>query len=127
LLDILKQTAMRVLGDFIPRYPECRIIENDSSVYQGTAAMKSASRKIRNNVGLTMRYELQYIEIKLSLLQAACFKAAYATYCHELCHCFGGDASRSFSAALTEAIMLTAQGSEALEQGQMEWEAYFLK
>ena len=51
---------------------------------------------------------------------------AFAVYCHELCHCFGGDASKSFSNALTDVIALTVQKQDVLKKYHDEWLSHFV-
>jgi hypothetical protein len=70
---------------------------------------------------------IHHIEIKKRLLVADLFMEAFATYCHELCHCFGGDASKTFSQALTDVIALTIQNQSALDTYQKQWKQCFEK
>jgi hypothetical protein len=128
LLDLLKKAASTILKGFILKYPECLIIENDTSVFSGTAnIVKIENQKdIKiNNKGHKIRYNLVRIEIKKKFFTKDNFISAFTTYCHELCHCFGGDASASFSRALTDVIELIMNSSEDLGRFKKEWENMF--
>jgi hypothetical protein len=125
LEQILRNAVSETLSELELPIPICRIIQNESSVYQGTAhCMKRKKQKV-NMAGLRIRYDLDYIELKGSLFEPNQFMNAFATYCHELCHCFGGDASSSFSLALTEAIALIVQHQTVLDKYHSEWSQYF--
>jgi len=50
---------------------------------------------------------------------------ALSTYCHELCHCFGGDASAAFSRALTHVITLIMENSEKMGISHLLWVEQF--
>jgi hypothetical protein len=123
LLFILKDAAKHVLNGFILDFPICLIIDNDSSVYNGTAHMTPNKSLAYNATGLKVRYTLQYIEIKKSLLTKNSFMEAFSTYSHELCHCFGGDTSLAFSQALTHVITLTIANADALNEFNQKWVA----
>jgi hypothetical protein len=125
LLSILRETAMIVLEGFIPDYPPCYIIDNDSSVYAGTASMVPCKSKKKNTNGNIVRYDLQHIEIKRNYLVSDKFTDAFSTYCHELCHCFGGDASQSFSKALTDCLAVVLTKQDAISQGNIRWKQLF--
>ena len=125
LLEILKKAAQDIFVDFIIEFPECRVIENDSSVYNGTAHTFKNKKSVFNNRGLKIRYTLSFIEIKKSLLDKDCFIEAFSTYSHELCHCFGGDSSAAFSKALTYAITLTMTNNKSLLKLNRLWVSCF--
>ena len=122
LLAILRQASMDIFGDFFSQYPLCLIIENDSAVVIGMASMRKNPRKEYNSHGLRIRYRLEQIEIKKSLLAKGKFADAFSTYIHELCHCFGGDASTSFSKALTIAIGMIVANSECVRRYERQWD-----
>jgi thermostable 8-oxoguanine DNA glycosylase len=69
---------------------------------------------------------LQEIQIKRTLLEKEKFNDAFATYCHELCHCFGGDSSATFSRALTEVIGLVVLKKEELSEVSRKWQNFFV-
>jgi hypothetical protein len=48
-------------------------------------------------------------------------------YCYELCHCFGGDASKTFSGALTDVIALVAEKQSVLGTYHEQWKRCFEK
>jgi len=80
-----------------------------------------------NREGYRIRYSIHHVEIKKRLLESDAFMEAFATYCHELCHCFGGDASKIFSLALTDVIALTIQNQNVLEAYHGQWKHCFAK
>ncbi|MDR2705652.1 MAG: hypothetical protein LBC02_07730 [Planctomycetaceae bacterium] len=124
-LDILKSAAMEVLHDFVYDFPLSLVIDNDSSVYAGTAITTPNKIKKVNSKGYKVKYQITRIEIKRNLLRGDCFMDAFATYCHELCHCFGGDASQPFSLALTDVMALMIQKSITIDKYRKQWEKYF--
>lgn len=125
LLSLLKQVAKEIFGDFFENYPTCRVIENDSCSHQGMALLQKRDSKVNNSMGHQFRYRLTQIEIKKSLLEKECFSEAFAVYCHELCHCFGADASAAFSYSLTDAMSLMVSHVECLQDYQQKWIACF--
>jgi hypothetical protein len=116
---------MIVLEGFIPDYPPCYIIDNNSSVYAGTTAMIPRKSKKKNTNGNVVRYDLHHIEIKRTYLVSDKFTDAFSTYCHELCHCFGGDSSQSFSKALTDCLALVLKKQDTISQGYIRWKQLF--
>lgn len=124
-LNILKNAAREVLQDFVLEFPSCLIIDNESSAFVGTAVTVPLKEKRMNSMGHKIRYAIHRIELKKKLLKADDFKDAFATYCHELCHCFGGDASRAFSLALTEVIALIIKKENILKNYQKQWKRHF--
>ncbi|MDR2713009.1 MAG: hypothetical protein LBB91_07850 [Clostridiales bacterium] len=125
LFKILENAANDILGDFIKDYPACFVIENESSVYNGTANIIKNKTVIYNNHGYRIRYTLANIEIKGALLAKDKFMEALSTYCHELCHCFGGDASAAFSRALTHVIILIMENTEKMSISHRLWVEQF--
>ena len=126
-LKILQDAAKTVLGDFVFEFPHCMVIHNESSIHAGRAHVIANKEKKINRMGHRIRYLIDHIEIKKGLLNADYFMEAFATYCHELCHCFGGDASRTFSQALTDVIALTVQKQSELVIFQEQWRQCFEK
>jgi len=127
VLEILQNAAKAVLGDFVLEFPHCKVIHNESSIHAGTAHLIVNKEKKINRNGHRIRYLIDHIEIKKRLLSADLFMKAFATYCHELCHCFGGDASKTFSQALTDVIALTVQKQGELVKFQEQWRVCFGK
>jgi len=125
LLMILENSARKIFFDFFTVFPNCMIIENDSSVYNGTADLIINKKKIYNSNGYLLRYTLTQIAIKKSSFSKEKFTEAFSTYCHELCHCFGGDASAVFSHALTDVINHIMKNIESLQYFQNLWMEHF--
>ena len=124
-LEILQNAAKDILNDFVFEFPPCLVIHNESSIHAGTAYLTANKEKKINRRGYRIRYLISHIEIKKRLLIADSFMEAFAVYCHELCHCFGGDTSKTFSQALTDVIALTIQKRAALEKYQQQWKLCF--
>jgi len=101
------------------------IIENDSSVYNGTANLLKNKNNTYNSHGYLYRYTLINIAIKKSSLVRDGFTKAFSTYCHELSHCFGGDNSSVFSHALTDLITMITEKSECLAFFNSLWIEHF--
>ncbi|MDR1176474.1 MAG: hypothetical protein LBK83_13510 [Treponema sp.] len=125
LLSILNSAAKRVLKGFILHYPPCDIIDNDTAVYMGTAKIVKNDKVEFNNKGYRIRRKHAAIEIKKRVLVSGGFTEAFATYCHELAHCFGSDASMPFSRALTDIITLILQNRKILDETADRWDAHF--
>jgi hypothetical protein len=126
-LEILRNAAKDILTDFVCEYPPCLVIHNESSNHAGMAHLVVNKKKNINREGYRIRYSIQRIEIKKRLLDVDSFTEAFATYCHELCHCFGGDASKTFSNALTDVIALTIQKQSVLATYHEQWKNCFGK
>jgi hypothetical protein len=125
LLDILRDAAKDILYGFILNFPPAIIIENDSSVYNGTAVTIKNDETQINSKMYRVRYKILNIEIKKNLLEKEKFFEAFTTYCHELCHCFGSDASISFSRALTDVINIVMTHKDIVDKYALKWEKYF--
>ena len=123
LLNILHNATKEIFCEFFLQYHLCSIIENDSSSFRGTALMTKLVKKSYNSHGHKAIYSLIKIEIKKSLLSKDCFANAFSTYIHELCHAFGGDASASFSSALTDAMAIITQNVECIHHYEKQWKA----
>jgi hypothetical protein len=125
LLSFLNSAAKKILNGFILHYPPCNIIDNDTAVYMGTAKIMKNDKIEFNVKGYRIHRKHIAIEIKKRLLVPGGFTEAFATYCHELAHCFGSDASMSFSRALTDIIALVSQNRKVLAETEEQWEYHF--
>ncbi|MCL2008320.1 MAG: hypothetical protein FWG77_09570 [Treponema sp.] len=125
LIKILEEAATVIFTDFFSSYPDCLIIENDTSAYNGTASLKKNPEKSYNSHGYRFKFTLVNIAIKKSSLVKNGFTAAFSTYCHELCHCFGGDATIVFSNALTAVLTIILEKSERVEFFSRLWNECF--
>ena len=123
LLEILKCSAKEIFSTFFEDYPDCRIIDNESSVFNGTANLIKKKAPAYNHRGFRIRYTIISIDIKKALLAKGNFANAFSTYCHELCHCFGGDTSSAFSLALTDVIAIAASNLESIRLYEALWNA----
>jgi len=71
--------------------------------------------------------DLQQFGENISIFPCQTMIFCYSMNCHELCHCFGGDASKTFSHALTDVIALTVQKQGVLATFQEQWRQCFDK
>ncbi|MCL2806018.1 MAG: hypothetical protein FWD26_08780 [Treponema sp.] len=125
LLKIMENATKEIFSDFFIYYPDYMIIENDTSVYNGTAHILKNKNKLYNSYGYLFSYKIEQISIKKSSLVKDNFSKAFSTYCHELCHCFGTDASSSFSKALTDIIAIITKNTENLQKYNRLWLEHF--
>ena len=68
LFKILEDTVKKIFADFFYSYPDCLIIDNNSSVYNGTTNLFKNEKILYNNRGYRFRYTLENIAIKKSSL-----------------------------------------------------------
>jgi hypothetical protein len=118
---ILERATKEIFSDFFMYYPSFEVIENESSAFKGAAIIHKNKKPKSNRNGYKFRYEIIKIELKECLLTQGEFADAFATYCHELCHSFGGDASETFSRALTYVIGMSVANYEMLQQYNRLW------
>lgn len=78
-----------------------------------------------NKKGLTIRYDIGKIFLKSEVFRTEGYYDALSTYVHEMCHMFGGDASASFSQALTFATELLLENHEGVTKGKIKWDQAF--
>ena len=78
-----------------------------------------------NKKGLTIRYDIGKIFLKSEVFRPEGYYDALSTYVHEMCHMFGGDASASFSQALTFATELLLENHEGVTKGKIKWNQTF--
>jgi hypothetical protein len=106
-IRVLEECASAVYGDFFgfEKLPECKIIQNENAAWMGLANCFRRKEK-RNNHGHALKYTMDHIAIKQNMLQKGLFSLAFATYMHELCHVFGGDASSNYSRALSDILTI---------------------
>ncbi|MBO4369635.1 MAG: hypothetical protein J5803_06010 [Desulfovibrio sp.] len=100
---------------------EARIIKNETAIFSGMASLTKIKKKFINCSGNTVRYNINYVYLKKSLFEKDAYYKALSVYIHELCHMFGGDASKSFSYALTNAMTLLLHNTDAVEFYHKRW------
>lgn len=105
--------------------PERKIITNYAASYHGMASLKKGNISKTNEYGLKLKYTVNQIYLKRSVFREDGFYDAFSTYIHEYCHTFGGDASQSFSLALTIAIELLMENHMVLQKYKRQWEELF--
>jgi hypothetical protein len=127
LFGILSKAATAILEGFVSDAPDCVIIGNASSVMSGTAKVTKLKDVWQNSSGMRVRFSVKSIEIKQHLFARDRFAEAFATYCHELCHCFGGDSSAAFSRALTRLVEIVIDKSDCIKRYGDEWRRCFVK
>lgn len=101
--------------------PERRIISNESASYHGMAKVYRKKKPMLNNRGLMIRYDIREIYLKKSIFEINGYFDALATYVHEMCHVFGGDASNAFSQGLTLAMEILLSNSKIIEEYRQQW------
>ena len=121
--DILKSLSDILFdGFFYTRIcPAAYVITNRTAAYKGMASLKKLSKPKTNEKGIKIRYDLNVIYLKSDMFNKDNFNEALSTYIHEMCHMFGGDASVSFSNALTLAMEILIDKRIIVEQKKEEW------
>ena len=123
-IHVLEQCAYAVYEDFFgfEKLPECRIIRNSNATWMGLANCFRRKEK-RNSYGHLLRYTMTYVAIKQGMLQKGLFALALATYMHELCHVFGGDASSNYSRALSDILTVQLLKIDEIAKFSALWDA----
>ena len=124
LLEHILNTSCQ--GFFCDRQmPQRHVIMNISASWQGMATIFKRKKPLLNSHGLNVKYDLSDIYLKKYLFQKGYFAEALSVYVHERCHVFGGDTSRSFSHALTQAFELLLSHTSVISEAQSQWESIF--
>ena len=105
--------------------PERKIITNPCAVYHGMAVTYKKRKPSHNIIGIVIRYDIGKIYLKSEVFRTEGYYDALSTYVHEMCHMFGGDASASFSQALTLATELLLENHEKVKKGKIKWNQIF--
>lgn len=128
-MSIIEEAAVKVYGTFFgidsENLPERKIISNFGASYHGMAVLKKSNKKIKNEYGLKIKNIVRQIYLKRIIFRKDGFCDALSTYIHECCHAFGGDASQSFSRALTHAIEILMENYEVIQEYNAKWEELF--
>lgn len=128
-MGIIEEAVVKIYGVFfdidIEHLPERKIISNFRASYHGMAVLKKSNKKIKNEYGLIIKKEVEQIYLKRIIFRKDGFYDALSTYIHECCHAFGGDASQSFSLALTYAIEILLENHEVIQEYKTRWEKLF--
>lgn len=120
ILEEICRTAFS--GFFLLVYfPERKIITNTRAVYHGMAVTYRKRHPLMNSKGLKIRSDIGKIYLKASIFTAEGYYDGLSTYLHELCHMFGGDASSSFSLALTYVTEILMENQEIIQSGKNKW------
>lgn len=123
------ENLVKVLYDgffeFAGKMPERRIITNECASYHGMVTVFHKNKPRINKRGLFIRYELGEIYLKKSIFSAEGYYDGVATYVHELCHVFGGDASNAFSQGLTHAMEILLINTAIVEKFRKQWRTLF--
>ncbi len=125
--EILENTCKKIFNNFfmMDSWPERKIILNNKAVYHGMAVTFKRGKKLVNEKGLSIRYNIDEIYLKKSIFTIDGYFDGLATYVHELCHMFGGDSSDSFSQGLTSAMEILLSNQKYVEDGMIKWKAVF--
>ncbi len=127
--ELLDQFSDAIFKDFfvMEKKPEIMVIRNNTSIAQGLACLTKMPGKHYNKCNIRIRYKLIKVYLKHNVFAEDKFHMALSTYIHELCHIFGGDASSSFSEALTYAMTILLVNSEAITYFEKQWVKIFKK
>lgn len=120
LLEELVGHLFKELFHQIP-LPPCKVIKSHRAAWQGMTTCVAPKESPGHFRGLKIRFHLPYVALKSFLLGPEWFGHALSTYLHELAHMFGGDASASFSRALSEIMEVTLTHSVVVGQWQEKW------
>lgn len=125
--DLLERVLNASCEDFFcnEKAPRRHVITNKGASWQGMATVFKKKSPLSNSYGINVKYNLSDIYLKKKLFQKGCFAEALSVYLHEWCHVFGGDASRSFSHALTRAFELLLIHASVVAEARMQWETIF--
>lgn len=124
---VLEEVCNSIFRDFfiLETFPERKIINNSRASYHGMAIVYRKKRKIINMKGLRVKSDIGEIYLKAEIFKSGGYYDALSTYIHEMCHMFGGDASASFSLALTFATELLLENHEKALNGKRKWDCLF--
>ncbi|MBQ7606731.1 MAG: hypothetical protein IJU76_01950 [Desulfovibrionaceae bacterium] len=125
--DILFEVSKDVFADFfiLDSRPECKIITNTTACYSGMASLIKRT-PVKNKLGIAVRYGIQIIYLHIEDLKIHLFFKALSVFIHELCHMFGGDSSKNFSYALSEAITILLYNKEPIDAANKKWIENFI-
>ena len=124
---VLEEVCRELFKGFfdIEVIPERKIIKNPRAAYRGMAVTYKKSQTNLNKKGITIKYAIEKIYLKSEIFRTEGYYDALSTYVHEMCHMFGGDASASFSQALTFATELLLENQEIVTEGKLQWDQIF--
>lgn len=127
--NVLENVCREVFRGFLnySEAPERKIITNPHAVYHGMASTQRKMRPVYNNIGMQIRYDIVKVYLKSTIFSSDGYYDGLSTYLHEMCHMFGGDASASFSKALTYMTELLLEEREKVEIGKNKWKSIFEK
>ena len=124
---VLEDVCMKVFQGFfaMDSMPERKIITNSHAAYHGMAVTYKKSQPLLNVMGIRIRYDIGKLYLKSEIFRPEGYYDGLSTYVHEMCHIFGGDASVSFSQALTFATELLMENQEKVIKGKYQWKQIF--
>ena len=125
MIEVLEKLVDKILPGFFGGEseppPPCKVIKSEDASWGGMATCVRLSTPCKTASGRLVRFHLPHISLKQSLFRESGFHEALSTYLHERAHCFGGDQSQGFSAALTEILEITLRESRAVQQAARKW------
>ena len=122
--ELLEDIVKQIYADYFVLdngFPERKIIRNYRASCSGMAELKKTRRQLVTDAGVPVRYDISKLYLKRNLFQKDTFYKALATYIHEMCHIFGGDASNAFSLALTRAMEILMQQHDIISEYNEKW------
>ena len=125
---VLEDVCKKVFSGFFAfdTIPERKIISNSRAAYHGMAVTYKKKKPMLNSKGIRIKYDIGKLYLKSEIFTAGGYYDGLATYIHEMCHSFGGDASASFSQALTFATELLMENQEEVVNGKCKWDQMFV-
>lgn len=128
-IEIIEKAVVDIYSTFFnvdrENMPERKIITNYAASYHGMAFLQKSRNQLKNDRGLKLKNTVCQIYLKRTVFCKDGFYDALSTYIHEYCHSFGGDASQSFSLALTLAIEILMENHGVLQKYKKKWEEIF--
>ena len=125
---LLEEIVQRIYTGFFLfdlGFPQRKIICNDMASYHGMARLYKRNKTAMNCKGIVIRYHVGEIYLKRMIFRENNFYDALATYVHEMCHAFGGDASNAFSKGLTYAMELWMERHDVVKEYREKWELLY--
>lgn len=125
---VLEEICTEIFKEFfqIEQFPERKIITNPQAVYHGMAVTFRKKQPTWNTKGIKIRNDIKKIYLKSEIFRKEGYYDGLSTYIHEMCHMFGGDASASFSKALTVSLELLMEKQDMVLKGKYMWEKNFI-
>ncbi len=101
--------------------PKVTVMDASRSGWKGSAELFAERLPRWSPTGRRVRFRAAGVVLPESALSSNSPHEALATYVHERCHVFGGDAAAGFSAALTDALGMLAAAAPRMTAFEAAW------